>query len=47
MNAQDVQERLITGIAHLANVTQIKVFAKEGQYDLQEKVFKAMAAEKN
>ncbi|WP_100404435.1 aspartate kinase [Bacillus solitudinis] len=43
--ARDVQNRLITGIAHLANVTQIKVLAKEGQYDLQEKVFKAMAAE--
>ncbi len=44
--AQDVGDRLITGIANLANVTQIKVLAKEGQYDLQEKVFKAMANEK-
>lgn len=43
---QDVQDRLITGIANLAKVTQIKVLAKEGQYDLQEKVFKAMANEK-
>lgn len=42
----DVGDRLITGIANLPNVTQIKVFAKEGQYDLQEKVFKAMANEK-
>ncbi|TSB46458.1 aspartate kinase [Alkalicoccobacillus porphyridii] len=42
----DVQEQLITGIAHLANVTQIKVAAAEGQYDLQEKVFKSMAMEK-
>lgn len=36
-------ERLITGIAHIANITQIKVLAKEGQYDLQLSVFKAMA----
>ncbi|WP_017727368.1 aspartate kinase [Halalkalibacterium ligniniphilum] len=43
--ARDVQDRIITGIAHLANVTQIKVFAKDGEYDLQEKVFKAMANE--
>ncbi|KGA98545.1 aspartate kinase [Alkalihalobacillus alcalophilus ATCC 27647 = CGMCC 1.3604] len=43
---KDVKERIITGIAHLSNVTQIKVFAQDGQYDLQEKVFKAMANEK-
>ncbi|MGN7310481.1 aspartate kinase [Alkalicoccobacillus gibsonii] len=42
----DVQEQLITGIAHLANVTQIKVAAHDGQYDVQEKVFKSMAMEK-
>lgn len=41
----DVQERLITGIAHVSGVTQIKVFAKEGHYDLQAEVFKAMANE--
>ncbi|MGO4887725.1 aspartate kinase [Anaerobacillus sp. MEB173] len=40
---QDIQERMITGIAHVSDVTQIKVLAKEGQYDLQAKVFKAMA----
>ncbi|KKI92622.1 aspartate kinase [Bacillus sp. SA1-12] len=39
----DVYERLITGIAHVSNVTQIKVNAKEGQYDVQKEVFKAMA----
>lgn len=39
----DVKERLITGIAHVADVTQIKVEAKEGDYDFQTKVFKAMA----
>ncbi len=42
---QDVEERPITGIAHVSNVTQIKVVANEGEYDLQAKVFKAMANE--
>lgn len=42
---RDVEERPVTGIAHVNNVTQIKVFAKEGQYDIQAKVFKAMAKE--
>ena len=41
----DVQERLVTGIAHVSNVTQIKVFSKEGHYDTQAEVFKAMAQE--
>lgn len=41
----DVHERLITGIAHVSNVTQIKVSAKEGHYDVQTEVFKAMAKE--
>lgn len=41
----DVKERTVTGIAYLSPVTQIKVFAKEGQYDLQTKVFKSMANE--
>jgi aspartate kinase len=40
-----IKERLITGIAHLSNITQIKVFAKKNQYDLQSEVFKAMANE--
>jgi aspartate kinase len=39
----EVKDRVITGIANLANVAQIKVSAKQGEYDLQEKVFKAMA----
>ena len=30
----------------MSNVTQIKVFAKEDQYDLQAEVFKAMANER-
>ncbi|TLS37383.1 aspartate kinase [Pseudalkalibacillus caeni] len=42
-SGEHVVDRLITGIAHVSNVTQIKVFAKKGQYDLQAKVFKAMA----
>ncbi|ANB57442.1 aspartate kinase, monofunctional class [Anoxybacillus sp. B7M1] len=41
----DVRERLVTGIAHVANVTQIKVQAKEGHYELQSDVFSAMANE--
>ncbi|CAM3705747.1 aspartate kinase [Mesobacillus zeae] len=41
----DIRERLITGIAHMSNVTQIKVNAKKDQYNLQSEVFKAMANE--
>ncbi|AGX03923.1 MULTISPECIES: aspartate kinase [Bacillaceae] len=41
----DIKERPVTGIAHLSNVTQIKVFAKKDQYNLQAEVFKAMANE--
>lgn len=41
----DIKERPVTGIAHVANVTQIKVQAKKDQYDLQAHVFKAMAHE--
>ncbi|MBU9714498.1 aspartate kinase [Evansella tamaricis] len=40
---RDVVERHVTGIAHVQNVTQIKVAANEGEFDLQSKVFKAMA----
>ncbi len=43
--AADVIERLVTGIAYVSNVTQIKVLAKEGDYNLQSQVFKAMANE--
>ena len=39
----DIQERLVTGIAHVGQITQIKVQAKDGQYDLQTEVFTAMA----
>ena len=41
-----LQERLITGIAQVPHVTQIRVHAKEGEYDLQLRVFKAMAENK-
>ncbi|MEC2076925.1 aspartate kinase [Metabacillus fastidiosus] len=39
----NVHERLITGITHVTGVTQIRVSAKEGQYNVQREVFKAMA----
>lgn len=39
----DTQERLITGVTQMADVTQIKVPAKQGQLDIQLQVFKAMA----
>lgn len=42
----DIKERPVTGIAHVSNVTQIKVYAKKDQYDLQSEVFKAMANNK-
>ena len=35
----------VPGIAHVQSLTQIKVFAREDQYDLQAEVFKAMARE--
>lgn len=41
-----LHDRLITGITQVPHITQIKVFAKDGDYDLQLKVFKAMAENK-
>jgi aspartate kinase len=41
----DIREQMVTGIAYVSNVTQIKVFAKKDQYYLQAEVFKAMANE--
>lgn len=41
--AGELHERLITGITQMAKVTQVKICAKQGQFDLQLKVFKAMA----
>ncbi|OEF98660.1 aspartate kinase [Desulfuribacillus alkaliarsenatis] len=37
------QKQLITSITQLDKITQIKIHADEGQYDLQMKVFRAMA----
>lgn len=39
----DVTERLITGIAHMSSITQIRVQTKEEAFRLQSEVFKAMA----
>lgn len=38
-----VHDRVVMGIAHVPNITQIKVANKEGQYDTQLQVFKTMA----
>ncbi|WP_141603449.1 aspartate kinase [Terrilactibacillus laevilacticus] len=40
---QDIQERPVTGITYVKNVTQIRVQAKKDDYDLHSKVFKSMA----
>lgn len=45
VNGIEINERLVTGIAHLSHVTQIKVLAKKDQYNLQAEVFQAMANE--
>ncbi|WP_054635341.1 aspartate kinase [Thalassobacillus sp. C254] len=39
----DLEERPVTGIAHLSEISQITVKEKEGQYNLQADVFKTMA----
>jgi len=39
----DIPDRMITGIAHLSSITQIRVQTKESAYRLQSEVFKAMA----
>lgn len=41
-----VHDRLVMGIAHVPNITQIKVANKDGTYDTQLQVFKAMAHHK-
>lgn len=38
-----IPDRLVIGIANVENLTQIKVYARQGQYDTQLQVFKAMA----
>lgn len=39
-------DRIITGITQVPHIAQIKVYGKEGEFDLQLKVFKAMAQNK-
>lgn len=41
----DIHDRVVTGIAHVPNVTQITVTSIEGHYNIQSEVFKAMAQE--
>lgn len=41
-----VKDRHVTGIAHVANITQIEVRAIKNEYDLHLRVFKAMAQNK-
>lgn len=43
---RSLKDRFVTGIAHVSPVTQIKVAAQDGQYDLSLNVFKAMAIHK-
>ncbi|UOQ43006.1 aspartate kinase [Halobacillus salinarum] len=40
---KDVPDRLVTGIAHMGGITQIKVQSKEDPSKLQSEVFKSMA----
>lgn len=40
---KDIPDRLITGIAHISSLTQIRIQAKEEAHRLQSEVFKAMA----
>ncbi|MBP1155950.1 MULTISPECIES: aspartate kinase [unclassified Paenibacillus] len=44
--AGSVHDRFVTGIAHVPGISQIRVSAKEGSYDLQLNVFKAMARQR-
>ncbi|MFX3616677.1 MAG: aspartate kinase [Sporolactobacillus sp.] len=43
VNGRDVQERPVTGITYVKGVTQIRVRAGKEEYNLQARVFKAMA----
>jgi aspartate kinase len=42
-DSSQVADRFVTGIAHTMHISQIQVFAEEGQYDLHLRVFKSMA----
>lgn len=39
----DVSDRLITGIAHLTSISQIKIYTEDQTHQLQADIFKAMA----
>lgn len=41
----DINDNLVTGIAHMSHISQIRVNAKKDQYDFQTEIFKAMAHE--
>lgn len=41
-----LHDRFVTGIAHVPGISQIRVAAQEGAFDLQLRVFKAMARER-
>ncbi len=43
---KQIQDRLVTGIAHVGHLTQIKVSSVQTDHDLQMHVFQAMAANK-
>ncbi len=43
---QDVEERLVTGVTQLPGVAQIRVKAKDKDFNLHEEVFNAMAEQK-
>ncbi|SDC88043.1 aspartate kinase [Paenibacillus sp. UNCCL117] len=44
--AEAVHDRFVTGIAHVAGISQLRVTAPKAAFDLQLRVFKAMAQEK-
>lgn len=43
VEGMDITDRLITGIAHIDSITQIRVQTKEAEFGIQSDVFKAMA----
>ncbi len=42
-NKEKVQDRYISGLTYVSNISQIEIVADQGEYDLQLNVFKAMA----
>ncbi|MDL4840118.1 aspartate kinase [Aquibacillus rhizosphaerae] len=43
VKGKDIPDRLVTGIAHMSDITQIKVYAETEAYQLHSQVFKVMA----